>query len=110
MQEQQQSKKQYRNICITSFQTTLEWSQDFTLIDKSPIQYIITQGELTKDNKQHIQGYAQLSRKQTLKQLKIFFNDNTLHIEETRGTPQQASDYCKEIKNRKWTWAKLFKK
>lgn len=90
---------QMRNICFTSFNTEINWEQDYTLKDKSPIQYIITQGELTKDLKQHIQGYAQFTRKQTLKQIKTFFQDNTLHIEESRGTPEQASNYCKEIKN-----------
>ena len=88
-----------REICFTSFNTELEWFKDWTKINKSIITYIILQGELTKDGKKHIQGYAQFNGQKRVEQIKKFFNDDTLHIEKTKGTPEQASNYCKEEKN-----------
>lgn len=91
--------KQLRDICFTSFDTNIEWFKDWTKVNKSIVKYIIIQGELTKEGKKHIQGFAQFTGQKRIEQIKKFFGDNTLHIEKTQGTPQQASQYCKELKN-----------
>lgn len=91
--------KQLRDICFTSFDTNIEWFKDWTKVHKSIVKYIIIQGELTKEGKKHIQGFAQFTGRKRIEQIKKFFGDNTLHIEKTQGTPQQASQYCKELKN-----------
>lgn len=94
--------RQFKQICFTSFKTDLDWFKDWTKQDKAIISYIIIQGELCKDGKQHIQGFCQFTGQKRMSQIKKHFNDNTLHIEETRGTPEQARDYCTEQKNGVW--------
>lgn len=93
---------QLRDICITSFNTEIEWFKDWTKENKTIIKYIIIQGELCKEGKKHIQGFIQLIGRKRIEQIKKFFGDNTLHIEQRRGTVEQARDYCKEEKNGRW--------
>ena len=87
---------QFRNICFTSFNTDIEWETlNIGEMDKKQqIKYIIYQGELCKDGKKHIQGFLQFNTKQRMSAIKKLLNDNTLHIEPMRGTPQQARLYC----------------
>lgn len=89
----------FQDICFTSFKTDLDWFKDWTQVPKSIVSYIILQGELTKDGKEHIQGYCQFTGQKRMEQIKKFFNDPALHIEKTLGKPEQASNYCKQIKN-----------
>ena len=87
---------EFKNICFTSFNIELNWEQlDIQQIDKKQqIKYIIYQGELCKDGKKHIQGFLQFHKKKRMSAIKKLFNDNTLHIEPMRGTPEQARHYC----------------
>lgn len=96
------TQKQFRDICITSYDTTINWFKDWTKEPKSIVSYIIIQGEYCKDNKQHIQGFIQFNGQKRLDQIKKFFGDNTMHIEKRYGTVEQARDYCKELKNGVW--------
>jgi len=95
------TQKEYKHICFTSFNTDLEWFKDWTQ-GKEFISYIIIQGEYTKDGKKHIQGYSQFVAKKRLETIKRYFKDTTLHIEQPLGTPEQASNYCKQEKNGKF--------
>lgn len=94
--------QQYKDICITSFNTDLEWFKDWTKENKTIIKYIIIQGELCKEGKKHIQGFIQFNGKKRMDQIKKYFGDNTLHIEKRFGTVEQARDYCKQQKNGVW--------
>jgi len=87
------------HCCFTSFNLDIDWFKDWTNVKDSFVSYIILQGELTKDGRKHIQGYAQFLSRKRLSQIKVFFGDKTMHIEKTRGTPQQAADYCKKVKH-----------
>lgn len=89
---------EYKNICFTSFNMDIEWETlDIAKMDKKQsIKYLVYQGEYTKDNKKHIQGFLQLYKKKEMTFIKKLFGDNTLHIEPMRGTPLQASNYCKK--------------
>lgn len=100
------TQQQLTQVCITSYNINIEWFKDWTMTlsrkNTKVIEYIILQGELCKDGKQHIQGFIQFTGKKRLQQIKDIFNDNTLHIEPTKGTPQQARDYCTQEKNGVW--------
>lgn len=61
------------------------------------IQYMVYQKEIgEKTKREHYQGYVELNDKLSLKQLKLIFNDNTIHVEPRRGTQEQAINYCKK--------------
>ena len=66
---------------------------------KEFITYIIIQGEYTKDGKNIYKDMHNLIVEK-IKYNKEYFKDPTLHIEQTRGTPEQASEYCKQRKER----------
>jgi len=89
-----QTQLQYKHICFTSFNIDLEWFKDWTKEKKGFITYIILQGELTKEGKKHIQGYAQFNGQKRMDTIKNYFKDNALHIEQPRGTPEQNKKYC----------------
>ena len=91
------------NICFTSFNLNIEWFEtDWVGKDSSIVKYIILQGELCKEGRKHIQGYASLTKKCRITQIKNFFGDGTLHIEKRYGTHEEARDYCKQEKNGRW--------
>lgn len=87
-----------KNWVFTSFNLDIDWEhQDLDLLNsKQSIKYLIYQGEYTKEYKKHIQGYIQFNDRKDMTYIKRLFKDNTLHLERARGTPQQASDYCKK--------------
>lgn len=89
---------QFKNICFTSFNMDIEWETlNIAEIDKKQsIKYLVYQGEYTKDKRKHIQGFLQLYKKKEYTFIKKLFGDNTLHIEPMKGTPEQASNYCKK--------------
>lgn len=91
---------QYKNWCFTSFNMDIDW--EHLLIEdidkKKSIKYLVYQGEYTKDNKKHIQGFVQFIGKKDMTYIKKLFQDNTLHLEpmSKNSTPEQASQYCKK--------------
>lgn len=60
------------------------------------IQYMIYQKEkCPSTNKIHFQGYCELKNRMTLFRIKNeLFKDNTIHIENRRGSQEQAIKYC----------------
>lgn len=89
-----------KEACFTSFKTVgIDWWQDWTVRDKS-IKYTIVQGELTKDGREHIQGYVQFKKQLSVKQIKQLFGDKGMHVER-RMAPNYLSaiEYCKQEKN-----------
>lgn len=94
-----QNNGQFKNVCFTSFNMDIEWETlNIAEIDKKQsIKYLVYQGEYTKDGKKHIQGFIQFTAKKRMEQIKKLFGDNTLHIEPMKGTPLQASNYCKKV-------------
>ncbi len=85
-----------KNICFTSWNMDIEWETlDIAKLDKKKqIKYIIYQGELSKEGKKHIQGFIQFHTKKRFTAIKKLLNDNTIHLEAMRGTPEQARVYC----------------
>lgn len=100
MPAQSTEQKRYRNICFTSFKVdSFDWFKDWTKESKTIVKYIILQGEYTKNQKKHIQGYAEFSKQVSMKQIKAFFGDNGMYIAPRFGTRKQAVEYCKKEKN-----------
>jgi len=88
-----------KNWCFTAYNNLEQYNDINNIIQrdkKQTIKYIIYQGEYTKDKRQHIQGFIQFNDRKEMTFIKKLFNDNTIHLETTLGTPQQASDYCKK--------------
>ncbi|QMW68696.1 replication-associated protein [Crucivirus-182] len=66
-------------------------------LSQKGIRYICYQLEISKDNNKHLQGYIEFKgNKTSLNSIKKLLNDNTIHLEQRRGTQQQAIDYCKK--------------
>lgn len=83
--------KRFRNFCYTSFLGPLEHPN---------IKYKIEGIEICpQSKKEHIQGYLEWKQQITFKAIKKIWP--SLHIEERKGTQDQAITYCK--KDGKWT-------
>lgn len=59
-----------------------------------PYQYLIIGNEVGASNTPHLQGYIILKTKARLTAMKKWIT--RAHFEVARGTPQEASDYCKK--------------
>lgn len=60
------------------------------------IVYHVYGREVGDNGTPHLQGYTAFEREITFRTVKIRLGSNRLHVEATRGTPAQASDYCKK--------------
>lgn len=60
--------------------------------------YLVYQTEQGAQGTTHHQGFVSLKRSQRLSYVVKLFPDS--HLEPTKGTPQQASDYCKKADTR----------
>lgn len=80
-----------RCICFTLNNWTEVEKQ--SLLEYEYFDYCIL-GFEGKDKTEHIQGYAELSKRMTFKQLKKF--NNRWHIQKRRGTQEEAINYCKK--------------
>lgn len=56
-------------------------------------RYIIIGKEVGASGTHHLQGYIQLEKRYSLSKLGGLFH---WHVEETKGSPSQAADYCKK--------------
>lgn len=83
-----------KNWCITAFTADPRRNYDF-----DTMQYLIVGNETCPTTqKLHYQTFVQLKKKLRFAQVKKIFGA-TAHIEAMKGTPQQASDYCKKDNN-----------
>jgi len=80
----------YRNACFTSFILELDY-------DLEKIEYIVCGKETCPTTgRLHTQGFIQLKTKAKLKALQKIIGDPACHVENMKGTPEQASNYCKK--------------
>ena len=85
--------KQIRNACIT-INNTHSLPQS---IDTTHIQYYIFGKERAPNTGTlHLQGYVEFKKLVSYKGIKKILNNNTIHIEERRGTQEQAINYCRK--------------
>lgn len=88
----------FRNFCFTTFNLDLNHS---VLALDDDIRYLVLQKEkCPTSNREHYQGYCELSNQKRLSTIKDLFDDNTMHVEKRRGTAQEASNYCKKVESR----------
>lgn len=82
-----------RNWCFTGF------VKPEPTLDK--VQYMVYQKELCPTTKrEHWQGYAEFDSKQSMRGVKLIFNDQKLHLEKRKGSQEQAREYCMKIDTR----------
>jgi len=85
---------------IRSFVFTLnnpsEAHQDQILMHFSNARYIVIGQEVGAGGTPHLQGYVQLEKRYGFNKIAKLF---PWHIEATRGTPEEASNYCKKDGN-----------
>ena len=62
--------------------------------DESVFEYIVIGKEKGKDGTPHLQGYCVVRKQKRLTGMKKLFP--RAHLEIARGTPKEASDYCKK--------------
>lgn len=87
------SGKRLRNVCFTSYRSSLDRFVGNRLDD---FRYLIYQQETCPTTgRQHWQGYAELKSQKSFKQLKEIFGEDA-HLEPRQGTAQQAADYCRK--------------
>lgn len=68
-----------------------------TIVDSADnFDYLCFGRERGSNNTPHLQGYAVLKVKLRLANVKVLPGFGRAHLEVSRGTPKQASDYCKK--------------
>lgn len=83
-----------RNWCFTSYKMP-------NILDTGYIQYYIYQEEECPSTKRrHWQGYIEFKDKQSIRGIKLLFNDMTIHLEPRKGTQEQAIAYCSKLDTR----------
>lgn len=88
--------KQYRNCCITFYTRP-----NREACESTDIQYMIYQREACpKTGRKHWQAYVEFKNRKTMNAIKKHFMDNTIHLEERRGSQRQAIDYCQKHDSR----------
>lgn len=89
--------KRMRYVCMTlNNYTETEYS---SIIDrKDDVAYMVVGKEIGESGTPHLQMYVEFKANngKTMSAVKKFFKTDRLHIEERRGTPVQASEYCKK--------------
>lgn len=91
--------RKFRNICWTLYNephitTSIEVSDTIRQV----VEYYVYQPELCPNTGQrHWQGYMELKDQLTMNTIKAkIFADDTVHIEERKGTAEQAEEYCED--------------
>lgn len=59
------------------------------------ITYIVFGREVGESGTPHLQGYVEFRNRKRFPQVKTLLG-NRVHLEKRRGSPQEASDYCKK--------------
>lgn len=67
-----------------------------SLIDDGTISYLCVGQEVGQNGTPHYQGCVRFAKKLRFHQVREKLGGNRVHLEQMRGTLQQASDYCKK--------------
>lgn len=79
----------FRNACFTA------WKKP-TMTDEKLTYWVWGEEICPETKKIHWQGFCQFSGTVGLNRIKKAIGDNSAHVEKMRGTPKEASDYCKK--------------
>lgn len=77
------SDEEYNNLCTK-------------MGDRNLVQYGVIGKEVGEQGTPHLQMFIQFKRRVTMVAAKRLLGNNRLHMEQRRGTPQEASNYCKK--------------
>lgn len=94
---------QLYNVCFTIFDEIDAFMARFASNDDDfeNISYMVFQQEKCPESERlHIQGYCELKKKMSFSAIKECFKNYTMHIENRRGSQQEAVDYCKKDESR----------
>lgn len=72
------------------------WGEEIDQSDESDCSYLIWGREVGDSGTPHLQGYLELRKKKRISFLKSLEWLSRAHFEVSRGTPSQASEYCKK--------------
>lgn len=86
---------QYVNWCFTLNNPTLDEESELQ-VTKEEISYVVYGHEKGDSGTPHLQGYLELTRKMSLKQVRTLLNVARIHLENRKGTQEQAISYCKK--------------
>lgn len=90
--------KTSRNYCWTLYEPFPELPIVF---DEDTVKYCVYQKEECPETKKlHLQGYVELKKSIRFAALKKLFGREDLHIEQRRGTRDEARDYCRKEESR----------
>lgn len=64
--------------------------------DDDVVRYAIWQRERGENGTEHLQGYLELARPCRMAQVKRILGESRVHLEERRGSREQARDYCRK--------------
>lgn len=64
--------------------------------DDDVVRYAIWQRERGDNGTEHLQGYVELTRPCRMAQVKRILGTSRVHLEERRGSREQARDYCRK--------------
>ncbi len=82
-----------RNYCWTLNNYSEKDVEHIKTID---CKYLVFGKEIAKSGTLHLQGYIELSNSKSLSAVKKLFKCKSLHLEKRKGTPLEASIYCKK--------------
>lgn len=86
-----------RDWCFTlNNYTTDEFEYLNSLMVNDGLVYMVVGKECGESGTKHLQGYIYFKSAKTMSAVKKYLKCDRLHLETTKGTPQQASDYCKK--------------
>lgn len=93
-----------RSVCFTIFEPS--WAHE--LLYDPAIKCAAVQKEKCPDTgREHFQGFIQLVKPMRYAGIKKLLQCDSAHLEATKGTPQQAWDYCTKEDTRidgPWTY------
>lgn len=87
-----------KNWCFTLNNYSAQEEQhihDVAVSDGSSILYLVSGREVGDSGTPHLQGFVAFGARKSLTQVKSILGAR-LHLEIARGSPSQASDYCKK--------------
>ena len=86
-----------RNWLFTSYKT----EENFDFSENESVRYAIWQKEkCPTTNREHWQGYIEFNNGYRMAYVKNILRDGAAHLEQRRGTREQARDYCSKEESR----------
>jgi hypothetical protein len=88
--------KTYREICYTINNYSDENVLNVMKINSKPTTGHVAYFEEGKSETPHIQGDIEFQNAKSMNAIKKYFNCHFMHIEERRGSSEEAWNYCKK--------------